>query len=280
MIRPWLLLGLVAAVPAASAQTMRTTSVARHLHGERELSARIDFASGALTLRPATGQTLYRMRLTYDADRFLPVSRYLAEGGQLVLGTESIGSSGLRVSSRRQLEQEAIVELSPRVALELDLTLGAVEAGLELGGLTLQEARIRTAASKTALRFSRPTEGQCRRLELNAGAAEFQAMQLGNSGCRVITFEGGVGNVTLDLSGAWPADARISARVAMGGLTLRLPRKVGIRLTADRFLAGFNSTGFVHRGDVYFSENYDQAARKLEIEISSTVGDINVEWVN
>jgi len=280
--RPLLLaLAGVLLFPAASpAQTMRTTSVSRQQHGEKEFSAKIDFAAGTVTVRPAITGTLYSMRLRYDVERYAPVSRFNSDTRQVVLGTQSVGDGGLRVSNRQHLAQDAVIELSPTVDLALDANLGAVEAGLELGGLRITEARIRTAASKSTLRFSSPNQAVCRSLELNAGAAEFQALKLGNSGCREIGFEGGVGDVTLDLTGAWPVDAHVSARVSMAGLTIRLPRSAGVKLTVNRFLASFNPAGFTRQGEQYVSDGYQTRTRHLSIDISSTVGDINIVWVN
>ena len=270
---------LVVATPLA-AQTMRSTTVSRQRHSIRDLNARIEFAAGTITLRPARGPVLYSMNLQYDADRFSPVSRFDPATSGLVLGVQNVGNAGLRVSSKRHLQQNAIVELSPDVNLSLEVSFGAVEAGIDLGGLRLTDARIRTAASQSSIRFSQPNRAVCSRLELNAGAAKFEAVALGNSGCQEIRFDGGVGEVTLDLTGQWVTDARLVANVAVGGLTLRLPRQLGVELVVDRFLASFNPVGFSRRGSSYFSEGYDARQRHLRIEIKTTVGDINVEWVN
>jgi hypothetical protein len=270
---------LVVSAPLA-AQTMRSTTVTRQRHGIEDLNARIEFAAGTLTLRAARGSALYGMSLQYDADRYSPVSRFDPSTKGLVLGVQNVGNSGLRVSSRRHLQQNAVIELSPEVNLSLDLSFGAVEAGVDLGGLKLTDARIRTAASQTSVRFSQPNRAVCSSLELNAGAAKFEAVALGNSGCQEIRFDGGIGEVTLDLTGQWVADSRLVANVAVGGLTLRLPRQLGVELVVDRFLASFNPVGFTRKGSSYFSEGYDARERHLRIEIKTTVGDINVEWVN
>ena len=270
---------LVVAAPLA-AQTMRSTTVTRQRHTIGDLNARIEFAAGTLTLRAARGSALYGMSLQYDAERYSPVSRFDPSSNGLVLGVQNVGNSGLRVSSKRHLQQNAVVELSPEVNLSLDLSFGAVEAGVDLGGLKLTDARIRTAASQTSVRFSQPNRAVCSSLELNAGAAKFEAVALGNSGCQEIRFDGGMGEVTLDLTGQWVADSRLVANVAVGGLTLRLPRQLGVELVVDRFLASFNPVGFTRKGSSYFSEGYDGRERHLRIEIKTTVGDINVEWVN
>jgi hypothetical protein len=270
---------LLLAAPLA-AQSMRSTTVTRQRGSIRDLNAKIEFAAGTLTLRAARGSALYNMNLKYDADRYSPVSRFDPATGGLVLGVQNVGNSGLRVSSRRHLEQNAVVELSPEVNLSLEVSFGAVEAGMDLGGLKLTDARIRTAASQSSIRFSQPNKAVCSSLELNAGAAKFEALALGNSGCQEIRFDGGMGEVTLDMTGQWVTDARLVANVAVGGLTLRLPRQLGVELVVDRFLASFNPVGFSRRGSSYFSEGFDARERHLRVEIKTTVGDINVEWVN
>jgi Cell wall-active antibiotics response 4TMS YvqF len=274
------LTGLILLASPLAGQTMRSTTVSRQRHGIEDLNARIEFAAGSLTLRAGRSPALYTMNLQYDTERFAPLSRFDSRTGAVTLGVQNIGSAGLRVSSRRHLEQNAVIELSPDVDLSLDVALGAVEAGLDLGGLRLTDGHIRSTASKSTIRFSRPNPVTCSSLELNAGAADFEALALGNSGCREIRFDGGVGEVTLDLTGQWSADARLVANVAVGGITLRLPRQVGVELSVDRFLATFNPAGFTRRGSGYFSEGFDAKERHLKIDIKTTVGDINVEWVN
>ncbi len=257
---------------------MRTATAARQYHGESVLRARIEFAAGSLSVSASRSDMLYDLRLTYDAERFEPLTSYDPATGQAVLGLESAGGGGIRVSSRRQLQQHAELALSPQVPLELDASLGAAEADLDLGGLRLRQATIGTAASKTRLRFSRPNPAVCEALNLNAGAAEFTTATLGNSRCRQITFQGGMGEVRLDLTGAWKEDVQVSIKLALGGLHLRLPRDMGVAIHLDRFLASFNPGGFMKQGDRYLSEGYAAHPHHLDITVTSAVGDIQVMW--
>ncbi|MGH7656656.1 MAG: LiaF domain-containing protein, partial [Gemmatimonadales bacterium] len=119
----------------------------------------------------------------------------------------------------------------------------------------------------------------CRLLEISGGATNFTAHSLGNSRCRDIRFEGGGGDVTLDLSGAWAEDATINVEVALGEVNLQLPPDVGISLTVDRFLAGLDAAGFTRVGDRYLTPGFEQAKRHLVISVSCTVGEVNVEWL-
>ena len=72
---------------------------------------------------------------------------------------------------------------------------------------------------------------------------------LGNSRCDRFSLEGGMGKITLDFGGAWTSSTAAEIKMAMGELTLRLPRNVGVRLTLDRFLASFDPAGLVRTGN-------------------------------
>ena len=126
------------------------------LHGETRLAARLDYAAGSLGIAAGTAGELYRMDLSYDEDRFVPLSDFDASSGSVVLGLRAAGDGGVRVVSRNQLQTgRRGYHLSP-VDLALDLTLGAAEADVELGGLRVTNLRLKTGASRTVIRFSKP----------------------------------------------------------------------------------------------------------------------------
>ena len=257
---------------------MRPFSTFRQFHGETRLHARLEYGSGNLRLQPGEPRELYRMSLSYDEDRFLPISDFDSPGGTVRLGLKARGEGGVRVVSRNQLSQAALVSLSPRVELNLDLSLGAVDADLELGGLRLSEIDLKTGASQATIRFSRPNTMRCRSATFSAGAAEVSVLGLGNSRCEKIVFEGGVGKVLLDFSGASSSNARAAVKMSVGGITLRLPRAAGVRITMDKFLSSFEPAGLVRRSGAFVSSNYDSASRKLEIDLSTAIGGVDVEW--
>jgi predicted membrane protein len=65
----------------------------------------------------------------------------------------------------------------------------------------------------------------------------------------------------------------------MGELTLRLPRRIGVRVTMDKFLSSFEPAGLVRRGDAFQSSNYDSTQRHVDLDVSTAIGGINVDWV-
>lgn len=273
-------LALLAGPLDASAQAMRPFSTYRQWHGETSISARLDFAAGALRLAAGRPAELYRMDVLYDSDRYQPMSDFDAARGDVALGLRAAGNGGLRVVSKGQLRQTASVTFSPRSDLALAVTLGAVDGDLELGGLRLTALDLEAGASRATVRFSQPNATRCRDAVLSSGAAELTVLGLGNSRCDRIAFEGGVGRVTLDFGGAWTSSSHVSVKMALGSVALRLPREVGVRLTLDKFLATFDPEGLVRRGNAYLSPGYDQAVRHLDIDITTAVGGVAVDWLD
>jgi len=266
---------------AAAAQTWRTITSARQLQGERELTVEVRYGVGVFRLLAAPQGQLYRMEMRYDEDKFTPVREYLPATGVLRLGSR--GQEGAHVSlgdrKRSDPPPSLDVALSPEIPVSLDLELGAVEADVDLGGLLVRRLAYKTGASRTRLRFGRPNGAECEEAVLEAGAAEFEASGLGNTNCRRLRFSGGVGDVTLDFTGAWrrPMDADVN--VGLGSLHVRLPSDVGVALQVSRFLASLDAANFTRRGDTWYSNNWATASRRLTLHVSASLGNINVAWV-
>jgi hypothetical protein len=139
---------------------------------------------------------------------------------------------------------------------------------------------VKTGASRAVIRFSQANAARCDLASISAGAAEVSLLGLGNSRCDEIEFEGGVGRVLLDFGGAWSSSSRVEVKMAVGELTLRLPRKVGLQITMDKFLSSFKPAGLVRRGNSFQSPDYDSRKRHLEIDLTTAMGGVNVEWVD
>jgi len=142
------------------------------------------------------------------------------------------------------------------------------------------ELRLEAGASRSVVRFSRPNPIRCRSADISAGAAEVSILELGNSRCDRLRVEGGIGRMTLDFGGAWTGSQRAELSLAVTELRLRLPRKVGVRITMDRFLASFEPGGLIRRGNEWVTPGYDQAERHLDLALKTTVGGVRIDWTN
>jgi hypothetical protein len=269
-----LTLGTLALLPAASsAQNWQSIGFSRQRSAEQILRVDVEYGAGRFVVTPGAAAMLYRGRMRYDADVFEPDVDY--GNGRLRISMEG-GSLKGRNFKAGLLE----LALGTEVPLDLDLKFGAAEANLDLGGMRVTNAKISTGASRTELRVSRANPALCRMLQLEVGAASFEARNLGNLNTERLSVSGGMGEVVLDFSGEWRSDMMANISMGLGSLTLRVPRGVGVRVQKSGILASFDSQGLVKQGDQFYSQNWEQAAHKLTIHIDAALGSIRVAWID
>ena len=273
------IVGAALGASSLTAQELRTVTASRQHRGETAFNLDVRFVAGVLKLRPGSVGELYRMRLRYDEEHFEPVARFNQARSQVVLGVEKLEGVSWDYDEDRHEYQELSISITPEVPTALDLIFGAGRAEVELGDLSLTDVSIKTGASETEVRWSSPNRIAGSRLEFVVGAVKFSAYGIGNAGCRDLRFKGGVGEMDLDLSGSWTTDATVDIDLALGDLTLRIPRNVAVEVDLDRFLAGFEDRRFTKRGDRYVSYNWDDAPTRIRMTIDAVISDIDVIWV-
>jgi len=264
------------AVPAARAHAQdwrKITQMRQATASDELLQVALEYAAGNLEVSAGEADLLYRATLRYDADAFEPQLDY--SPGRLQLGL-----SDVRVRGRNIRAGELDIRLGPRVPLDLQLEFGAARANLDLGGLRIRRLHIGTGASETVLRVSSPNRDVCKHVDMDVGAAKFQAFALANLNAERLAFSGGVGDVTLDFTGDWTRNLTAELRMGLGSLTLRVPRGVGVRIRKDGLLVGFDSEGLTKHGNVYESEDWDRAEHLLTINVEAALGSIRVVWVD
>lgn len=258
---------------AGQAQDWRTVSSSRLRSGEDVLAVGVKYGAGTLDIAPGTAGSLYRANLRYDANTFRPQIDYAS--GRLDVSIEGSSARG-----RNLRGGNLDLRLSPEIPIELRLEFGAAEANLELGGLRVRSGTISTGASVTTLRVSKANPEDCDEFQLQVGAARFEAVGLGNLNARRIVVKGGVGDVVLDFTGTPRADMDARVEMGLGALTLRVPKSLGVRVERGGLLTSFDSQGLVKRGSTFFSENWEDAERKLSMSLDAAFGTIRVVWVD
>ena len=266
---------LVALPALASGQSWRNVTMSRQVSGENELDVSVRYGAGRFKVSPSDGELLYRMQLRYDEERFEPRADF--DGDRLSLGVESIGRS-IRFGRDRS-GGELDLQLARGVPMKLDLEFGAVRADLDLGGLSLLDLDVSTGASESTVDISEPNPLSMRMASFAVGAADFEARHLGNLNAERIEVDAGVGEVRLWFTGEWRQDARVSIDMGLGALELRFPEGLGVRIHKDSFLTSFDSEGLVKRGGSYYSLNWEEAERKVSIDVDAAFGSVQVLWV-
>jgi len=258
------------------AQTWRTLESSRQLSDSAPHHVRVQYGAGRIDVAPTDAAVLYTMTARYDERTAVPLHSYDAAERALTVGVRSESrhfSRGLGDQGKGEMR----LSLSRAVPMDLDFDLGATKASLDLGGLNLLSLRLDSGASETRLDFSAPNTGTMRSLEVAVGAASFEARNLANANAATVHVSGGVGAIDLDFGGQWERDIAVEAEVALGKLTLHVPRDVGVRIEVQKFLASFDHEGLRKRGDAYFSDNWETAKYRLRVRAQTTFGGIEVD---
>ena len=198
----------------------------------------------------------------------------------VALGLRAAGEGGLRVVSKGQLRQTAAVTFSPEERSRARCHAGRRRCRPRARRPPAHRPRpSRPAPAGPRCASPTPNAARCRAAPLSAGAAELTVLGLGNSRCERIAFEGGVGRVTLDFGGTWTSE--------LAGRSQDGARRSDTRAFRDRWACGSRSTsssrsfdpqGLVRQGTSYISPGYDQAARHLDIDLTTAMGKVRVVW--
>ncbi len=281
-----LLLSVTAAGPlAAQSSDMYQISARRQIAGVRTLQADIEYAVGRLHVGAAPLGLLYDTKLVYDAGEFEPQRSWsLADGaGHLGLSLTGLDDSW-DLDDLDKFDESELgsldLGLSREVPTALSLAVWAAEVDMKLGGVALQQFVYHTVASETRISFQSPNPVRMDRMELAAGAAEFEASGLGNARFDVIEFTGAIGDVHLDFTGEWTGSARGELRMGLGTLHLTFPRDLGVRIEKRGFLAPFDSSGFESVKGGFQTPNWDSAESRLTLDVRAAFGSMDVDFVN
>jgi len=288
---------LGAAGSPVAAQEWRDFRAARQAGSIETLEVELLYGAGRLSIGPSEAPFLYDAHIRYDTDRFQPVRGWTEEDGhgRLRLAMKSIGDdrddATIRLEDwdddfdldrlRRTGDAAGTLdfELHPGIPTALRIGIGAAASRLGLGDLSLTTLEVLTGASKTELVFDRPNRVRMSNLTLHAGAAQFEAEGLGNARFDHLEFHGAIGDVTLDFSGAWERSATAEIKMGLGGLKIRVPRGIGVRIERSSLLMALNAEGFAKNGNSYVSPNWDTAEIRLDIELEAALGAVEVERI-
>jgi len=246
----------------------------------KKLEVKISFGQGRIELSPGNAEKAYEAELEYSRRYFSHELDYHIRGDTGVLDLRVKGRrKGLFYSRRKK--NWLNLKLNPTVPIDLDLNMGACESSIDLSGLRISMLELSTGASEVDIYFDEFNKEPLSKMEVNAGVGELKVSNLGNANCQRLIFKGGIGEYELDFSGQWQDDCQAEVKIGIGEISLKLPRYLGVKLIASKsFLSTLDLDGFVKEGDVYYSQDYNQAEYHLTLRVKAGIGEVNVSWIH
>jgi predicted membrane protein len=88
--------------------------------------------------------------------------------------------------------------------------------------------------------------------------------------------QGGVGDISVDLTGNWSRSAEITIRAGAGALTLRLPDDVGVEVETRGGLANIEAYGLRQMGSTYTNDAFGETEIELVINVVTGIGNVRL----
>jgi hypothetical protein len=237
----------------------------------------IAFGAGELRVRPGAKEGLLQAEFIYNIKELEPVVEKNRYGDRLDVRL-SLQADGLSLKFGDQTRNEWDIRLSDRVPISLDLDLGAAKGRVDLGGLRLTDASIKTGAADMEIEWDEPNPEELDLLDIDAGAAGLRMEKLGNAHFDQMNFTGGAGNFDLDFTGEWQDSARVSIETGLSNMTITVPSDVGVRIdTGDKALANVQVDGLRRRGSAWVNNAYGES--EIELIISVDIGLSNLSII-
>jgi len=111
-------------------------------------------------------------------------------------------------------------------------------------------------------------------VQMGAGRAE---LTLGKLSLTDLDVKMGAGETVVDLTGDWKHDLTAQIKGGVGKATVRLPRDVGVRVSAAGGIGAINARDFKKEHGVYVNDAYGKSPVTLHVDVKGGVGEINLE---
>jgi hypothetical protein len=178
-------------------------------------------------------------------------------------------------------DNELILKFSPKIPLSLELDFGVVKGDMNFGGLKVSNFNMEVGVSKTDIYFDEPNPISMEDFSIEGGVGKLNIDKIGNANIQEFTFDGGIGSYELDFTGDYQQSLYADIELGMGKLVLYLPKDVGTRLSVDKsFLSSFSIDEAYKNGDVYTNDKWEKTKFKLDLDIETGLGKIEVLWVD
>jgi hypothetical protein len=230
------------------------------------------FGVGRLEIDAGASDRLLAGVFHYNVEQWTPEITY--EGDELTIkqgGSEDRwGIPSGNVRNRWELE------FSPEMALRMNVRAGAGEGEFDFTELRVSELDVDIGAGDFVLRFDEPNAVPMDRMTLDAGASRVEILGIGNASPEEARLQGGIGDIALDLTGAWTRSTDITIRAGAGALRLTLPSDVGVEIETKGGLTNVEAYGLRQMGGTYTNDAFGETEVELRIDITTGVGNVRL----
>ena len=263
-------------MPTVEVGDLREVQEEIPLSGAESATVKVKFGAGELDIEAGDPDSLFAGRFRYNVEQWKPSVTY--EEGELTI--EQGGTKrewGVPTGNTRN---EWELEFSPQIPIEMRIDVGAGAGNLNLSGLELSELDLRMGAGDFEVRFDESNPVEMRELTMETGAAKLDIRGIGYASPEKATVNGGMGEITLDLTGAWSNSSEVDITTGVGSITLRLPDDIGVRVETDGGLTNVEAGECRRTDGAYVNDVFGETEVELRIHVTTGVGNLRLVSVS
>jgi hypothetical protein len=265
---------------AARSDEIKTTTRTIPFQGEKHLTVIIDIGVGTIDIKRNSTGDILNAEVEYSPDDIRVEIDYdkRKDKGELYLVSER-RDKGLDIDSD---ENHWYLEFGNKVPISFEIDIGACEAEFDFSGLRIDGLDMDVGASSIVVDFRKLNPERIPKIRIDVGASELEINGLGNANFDKLSFDGGVGDFTLDFSGDFKHRSYVDMNVGLGSLSVLVPRDAGVQIRSESsFLSSFSidEDDFEEvDDDIYESDNFGDTDKELVIEIDVGLGSVEVDY--
>jgi hypothetical protein len=237
--------------------------------GDAVQDVELSFGAGELNVAPGAQDGLIEGIATYNVPDLKPEIR---TGNTIEIQTGDLELNGFpRFGNDLENEWDLKFNTNP---INLQISAGAYQGRIELGGLALQSLRVTDGAADVQLSFSEPNLVEMDNLRYETGASKVELTGLANANFGTMSFRGGAGEYTLDFSGELKQDASIDVDAGVSSVTIIVPEDTNVTVFVGGGLNDVNRSGAWNRQNDEYS--LSGSGPSLTINVSIGAGSLNL----
>jgi len=247
---------------------------------EQAMNISVEYGLSEFSLRPGSSGQAFNVDIEYENENLDPRVMYEVRnrtGFLRVISNEDDEEN--HVEWRDRDESVCDITFNPDLPTEIDVELGLGDSDIELGGARLTNVEISSGLSETQLDFSQRNRAEMERLDFEVGLGKFRGKNLSNARFSELDLEVGLGSATLDFHGNGRDRSRVDVSVGLGSVTIIIPDDVGAQILVEKsFLSGVSlDNDFRQNDDVYYSSNWNNAEKRIIVDLEIGLGSASVE---
>jgi hypothetical protein len=248
---------------------------------EKNLTVKIDYGGGTIVLEKNKSDNILDAEIEEENPDEIDIDYdKIGDKGELYLDSKS----KLRHLDFDLDDNYCHLGFSDKIPISFEIDVGACKGEFDFTGLRINNLDIDLGASSTEINFKKPNPERISEINIDAGASKLKMEGLGNANFDRLSFDGGVGDYTLDFSGELRHKAYVDIDVGLGSLTVLLPENIGVRIRKeDSFLSSFSIDEAEFQeveSNVYESENFGKTEGELIFDIEIGLGSVKIEYID